>query len=49
MNISEKFIYILHLHLLIEIPTALHNSLNLKQELLAGADDLPVHVSHYLW
>jgi hypothetical protein len=46
MNISEKFIYIFHLNLFIEIPTALHNSLNLKQELLAGADDLPVHVSH---
>jgi hypothetical protein len=36
------------LHLLNEIPTGLHNSLNPRQERLAGVDDdLPVHSSHY--
>ncbi len=32
-----------------EIPTGLHNSLNLRQEQLAEVDDdLPLHVGHYL-
>ena len=38
------------LHLLNEIPTGIHNSLNPRQERLAGMDDdLPVYFSYYLW
>jgi hypothetical protein len=43
------FICLLHTHLLNEIPTGIHNSLNLRQERLAGVvEDLPVHFGHYL-
>jgi hypothetical protein len=49
MKISDKVYIISHTHLINEIPTVLHNSLNPRPELLAGADDdLPVGVGHYL-
>ncbi len=47
---KTKFIWISHTHLVNEITSVLHNSLNPRPEPLAGADDdLPVHVGHYLW
>ncbi len=51
MKISEKvYMHILvYAHFFNEIPTGLHNSLNLRPESLTGEDDnLPVHVGHYL-
>ncbi len=46
MKILEKIICILHTHLFNEIPTGLHNSLNLRLVLAVVDDNLPVNVSY---